>query len=104
MLPNEAAQELESATEELLAATEAGLEMIERSIVRRSEILEHIAKRDPASFSPADVSRLRASLENGEAALERLATLRRNAAAEWQRAHRISFDPPRPAGAVSLSA
>lgn len=104
MLPDEAARELDNATDELLAAAEAGLEAVESSLARRSLILARVADMDPASFSPADLSRLRSALKNGEAALERLSFVRRDAAARWQRSTGISFCGSPNEGTVSLSA
>lgn len=105
MTPTDLVCQLEHATCELLAALELDLDRVEKVLECRSAVLARIATCRPGAFSQSELSSLRAAVRKGEAALERLTLLRRDAAAELHRLKRVC---PRPAEAVkntvSLSA
>ena len=85
MTPNQLVLELEHATHELLDASGADLDQVEKLLPGRSAVLAGSAATAANSFTPTELASLRDSLRNGEAALEKIALLRRRAALEWLR-------------------
>jgi len=104
MTANQLVVQLEHATNELLSAAETDLDRVGKVLECRAAVLARIASFHPGEFSSQELASLRASVRNGEAALEKLTLLRRNTAAGWHRLNHVRASTAEPTrSTVSLA-
>ena len=89
MTANQLVCQLEHATCELLAAADTDLDRVQKVLECRAAVLARIESFQPGAFSAPELARLRASVRNGEAALEKLTLFRRTTAGNWQRLNQM---------------
>ena len=89
MTSNQLVRELEHATCELLAASDADLDRVQKLLECRAAVLARIAEYEPTAFTPNELAGLRDAVRNGEAALEKLTVLRRRTAADCSRVNQL---------------